>query len=141
MISLDNLEVIIQQSLCGISVSKKSGLLFPSFPLISPRFTFTVPHHFPCYHRQSTHGFQPVNVIAASTARGQFAQPCGKASKRYTQLLVQIDKVVGGESPWNSDTGRIGLKFFLAGSVRLRSEINVYETLQSLQELFLRLCI
>jgi hypothetical protein len=69
----------------------------------------------------------------ASTA-GQFT-PCNKASKRYNQLRVQVDEVISddviGGIPLNSnrDTGMIILKFFPADSVRLRFEINVYETL------------
>jgi serine/threonine protein kinase len=73
----------------------------------------------------------------ASTA-GQFAL-YNKAWKRYNQLRLQVDEVISddviGVIPLNSksDTGRIILKFFHADSVKLRSEIHAYETLQSLQ--------
>ena len=72
-------------------------------------------------------------------ARGaRFTLPWNKASKRYNQLRVQVDEIfsddVIGAIPLNSNSeSDPRIKFFPADSVRLRSEINAYETLKSLQ--------
>ncbi|KAN0072337.1 hypothetical protein V8E54_009266 [Elaphomyces granulatus] len=84
--------------------------------------------------RQSTHRLQPGDVITVSTDAEQFMP-----SNIHTRLFVQVDEVISedvvGGTPLNSGTltERMVFKFFPVDSVKMRSEINAYKTLQSLQ--------
>jgi len=90
--------------------------------------------------RQSTQRLRLGDVVRASSSFDHIARlkKDDKPLEMYTQLLVKIDEVVTedvfGGIPLNSpDTGRIMLKFFPVDSLRMMSEINAYQALQSLQ--------
>jgi len=92
--------------------------------------------------RQShhTHRLRPGDVVTASTSLHHIARlkKADKALEIYSRLLVEVDEVVSEDVvrviPLNdTDAGRIMLKFFPDDSVRMLSEINAYQALQSLQ--------
>jgi hypothetical protein len=101
----------------------------------------------PFYHlnQQNPHVFNPLVEIpkdfclATSSSFDHIAsQKDDRPLEIYTRLLVKIDEVVTedvvGGIPLNSaKTGRLMLKFFPVDSVRMMSEINAYQALQSLQ--------
>ena len=86
------------------------------------------------------HRFRPGDVVTASTASDHIVRlrKADKALRIFSGLLVEIDEVlsedvIGGIPLNDTDKGRIILKFFPVDSVRLLSEINVYQALRSLQ--------
>jgi len=94
----------------------------------------------PVRQNHHTHRLRLGDVVTASTSLHHIARlkKADKALEIYSRLLVEIDEVVSEDVvrviPLNdTDTGRIMLKFFPDDSVRMLSEINAYQALQSLQ--------
>jgi hypothetical protein len=92
--------------------------------------------------RQGTQRLRLGDVVMASSSFDHITRlkKDDKPLERYTRLLVKIDEIVTedvvGGIPLNcTDTGRIMLKFFPVDSLRMMSEINAYQALQSLQGL------
>jgi hypothetical protein len=90
--------------------------------------------------RQSAQRLRPGDVVMASSALDHIARlkKDDKPLERYTLFFVKIDQVVtedvvGGIPLHSPDTGRIMLKFFPVDSVRMMTEIDAYQALQSLQ--------